>query len=134
MKFFLILPIFFSFFLGACQRKIPDQFPSISTQELSQGVKDKSLHVYDNNIASIYQAGHIPTAVFMDYLAPDVSLFPADKNAPLVFYCKNTRCSASEAGARFSWYQGYSNVRVYPDGIDGWKAAGMDLEPGNLDK
>ena len=131
MRFFLILSILFSFFLGACQAKVPENFTAISTQELSQGIKDKALHIYDNNLASVYQAGHIPTAIYMDYLEPDASQLPTDKNASLVFYCKNTRCRASHAGAKFAWSQGYRNVRIYPEGIDGWRQAGMETEPAN---
>jgi rhodanese-related sulfurtransferase len=108
-----------------------EEFLFISTQDLSKGIKEKTLFVVDNNTPELYQKKHIPSAVFMDHHEPNAAVLPKDKNTALVFYCKNTRCTASHAGARFAKSQGYSNIRVYPEGIDGWETAGMPLEAAN---
>ncbi len=49
---------------------------------------------------------------------------PVDKNAPLVFYCASTRCTASHMAAVRAVGAGWANVSVMPDGIKGWKDAG----------
>jgi rhodanese-related sulfurtransferase len=109
-----------------------EEFGVVSTEELSNGIKNRTLMVFDNNTPELYQKKHIPSAVFMDHNDPDPNLLPADKDAKLVFYCKNTRCIASHEGARFAKSQGYTQVRVYPLGIDGWEKAGMPLESGEV--
>lgn len=49
----------------------------------------------------------------------------AAKDARLVFYCANTRCTASHAAAKRAIEAGYTNVAILPEGIAGWKAAGQ---------
>jgi len=51
-----------------------------------------------------------------------------DKSKPLVFYCRK-ECWMSWNAARRALSMGYSNVSWYPDGVDGWAAAGKALEP-----
>lgn len=100
----------------------------ISLEELVAGVQSRSLYVYDNNDRSIYQRNHIPSAIHLDPGDPDLTLFPSDKRSSLVFYCKNEWCTASHVGARIALRQGYRNVRVFPDGIEGWIKAGQRVE------
>ncbi len=109
-----------------------EEFQFISTEDLGKGIKERSLMIFDNNSPELYEKKHIPTAVHMDFDHPDPKILPPEKNSPLVFYCKNTRCTASHEGARYAKSQGYTQVRVYPLGIDGWEKAGMPLESGSL--
>ena len=46
---------------------------------------------------------------------------------PLVFYCE-ADCWMSWNAAKRALALGYTNVAWYPDGTDGWKAAGLPLE------
>jgi rhodanese-related sulfurtransferase len=56
----------------------------------------------------------------------DVGLeLPSTKTAALVFYCANTRCTASHKAAERAISAGFTNVAVLPEGIDGWKTAGQ---------
>lgn len=50
-----------------------------------------------------------------------------DKSKPLVFYCR-LDCWASWNAAKRAMTLGYSNVSWYPEGTDGWAAAGHPLE------
>jgi Rhodanese-related sulfurtransferase len=119
----------FSFVLSAPERlRAGEEFNFISTEELAKGIQDKSLVVVDCNRPETYQNGHIPTALYMNSSVPDAKVLPKDKNANLVFYCKNPKCMASHEGAKFALSQGYTKVRVYPLGIDGWEQAGMRVE------
>jgi len=108
--------------------KAAEEFTFISTEDLAKGIQDKSLVVVDCNLPETYQKGHIPSAVHMNSSQPDANVLPKDKNSNLVFYCKNPKCMASHEGARFAVTQGYTKVRVYPLGIDGWEQAGMKVE------
>lgn len=49
---------------------------------------------------------------------------PPQKDVPLVFYCANVRCLASEVAARRAIDAGYTNVFTLPVGISGWTADG----------
>ncbi len=105
-----------------------DELSFISTEELAKGIKEKNIFVVDCNTPEIYEKGHIPTAIHMNSSNPDLKLLPKDKKSALVFYCKNPRCMASHEGANFAKQKGYTNVRVYSLGIDGWQKAGMTIE------
>ena len=76
--------------------------------------------------------GIIPGAVLLTSSSTyAVTELPADKNAKLVFYCANDKCSASHAAAKRALENGYKNVAVLPDGIAGWKQAGQPTAKAN---
>jgi PQQ-dependent catabolism-associated CXXCW motif protein len=69
-------------------------------------------------------------------LAPEMADFYRDslerltqgeKSRPLVIYCR-AECWMSWNAARRAVEWGYSGVHWYPDGIEGWGAAGLPLE------
>lgn len=86
------------------------------------------LFVYDNNQREVYEKGHVPTAKWVKPSALSASDLPADKAAPLVFYCANEQCSACHSGAQAAIALGYRNVFIMPEGIQGWQKAGKPLE------
>jgi rhodanese-related sulfurtransferase len=54
---------------------------------------------------------------------------PASKTTPLVFYCGNTECTASDGAAERAREAGWSDVSVMRAGIAGWRAAGKPTTP-----
>ena len=108
-----------------------EEFTFISTEDLAKGIQEKTLTVVDANNFSVFEKNHIPTAIHVEYAHPDFNRLPGDKGAALVFYCKNPKCGASHEAARAAKGQGYTNVRVYPLGIDGWIAAGQSVKTGD---
>jgi len=50
-----------------------------------------------------------------------------DRSKALVFYCRKN-CWMSWNAAKRALTIGYTNVSWYPDGVDGWAAAGNSLE------
>lgn len=93
----------------------------ISREEL-QGLIGSDVVVIDALPRSYYDQVHLPGALNIveaevDELAP--RLLP-DLDAPIVTYCSNAACSNSEAVARRLVASGYTNVRVYRDGIQDW--------------
>ena len=73
-----------------------------------------------------YDLGHIPTAINIpdtqfDSLAP--KMLPADKAAPLYFYCEGVTCVLSNDSALKAIKLGYTNVKVVPEGYPAWEKA-----------
>ena len=50
------------------------------------------------------------------------------KDAQIVAYCSGLKCPASKKLAERLAALGFTNVRVYPEGMEGWKAAGGNVE------
>ncbi len=112
-----------------------DNFKIIHVQDLDRLMKDPSAHVniLDVNPLDVRaQTGTIPGARLLASYNYDVATeLPPDKNADLVFYCRNTKCMASHAAANRALKAGYTDVSVMADGIEGWKNAGMRTDPVN---
>ncbi len=74
-----------------------------------------------------YDTGHIPLAINIpesqfDKLAP--TMLPADKAAPIIFYCQGYECDLSHKSAFKAEALGYTNVKVYAAGQPEWEARG----------
>lgn len=69
-----------------------------------------------------YEEGHIPMAVSI----PDSQFeklsaqLPARKDALLIFYCGGLACPLSHKSARKAEALGYTNVKVFAEGLPGW--------------
>jgi len=107
--------------------KPPVELPAsmlISTAEVEKLVaKGSGYHLFDSRPLPRFQEGSIPTAVNLpfpafDKLAP--KLLPADKNAPIVFYCAGPTCNMSPGSATKAKVLGYTNLKVYKDGMPAW--------------
>jgi rhodanese-related sulfurtransferase len=72
-----------------------------------------------------YDKGHIPTAINIPDLHFDkmTGKLPADKAAPLYFYCEGVTCKLSSNSAEKALKLGYSNVWVVPEGYPAWEKA-----------
>jgi rhodanese-related sulfurtransferase len=104
----------------------------ISRAELRQAIAAGEVTLIDALPASYYAQQHLPGA--LNLTEDDVTdraggLLP-DKAAPVVTYCSNPACGNSEAVAVKLTALGYTNVRKYRDGIEGWVGAGLPTEAG----
>ena len=86
------------------------------------------IHALD---AEHYGKGHVPGAVNVDYETMAAGDLPADKSARLIFYCASPGCPVSHMAANKAASYGYTNVAVYPGGIQDWRASGMDVASGS---
>jgi rhodanese-related sulfurtransferase len=79
---------------------------------------------------SYYAQQHLPGAV--NLVEPDVdALAPAllpDRAQTVITYCSNPSCQNSKVVARRLEALGYTDVRVYPAGIQDWVEAGNPTE------
>jgi rhodanese-related sulfurtransferase len=105
-----------------------DALAQIKLDELERGIADKSITVYDANSKEHFAEGHIPSAKHLAYDQITAQALPADKAAPVVFYCWNEQCSASHEAAKAAMKLGYTNVRIYAGGIEGWRKGGKSVE------
>lgn len=80
-----------------------------------------------------FEHKHIPGSVnapvgaddFVDSVEDEVG---GDPNAKVVVYCANESCDASSKAARELEAAGFGQVWDYEAGIEGWEAAGHELE------
>lgn len=105
------------------------EYPDISINELKEAIAAKKVTVIDVNGTESYKKGHVPTAInFAETKAELANKLPADKNALVVAYCGNEKCSAYKRAASAAKELGYTNVKHLSAGIKGWKEAGEKTE------
>lgn len=71
----------------------PGAIDDIDVKQLESMIrKEKTLVIVDNRTELEYSSGHIPGAVHIpqEGFPMIASLLPADKNTPLVFYCRGS--------------------------------------------
>lgn len=103
---------------------------TITSEELRAAIDTGDVVVVEALPASYYEEGHLPGARNLalddlDRLAGDV-IPHADQ--PVVTYCTGPTCSNSHQAAERLRALGYTDVRVYTEGKDGWRAAGLPIE------
>lgn len=110
-------------------------FKLVTVDQVQQGLdaqkKDKKAYaVFDaNGKATRDKMGVIPTAVLLTSASEyDLSLLPANKATPIVFYCANERCTASHTAAKRAMTAGWADVAVLGAGIKGWVDAGKAVD------
>lgn len=101
---------------------------TLSTAELQQGLdRDNGLHVLNVQTDQFFAGELIPGSrrVPLDALGPGA--LDLAKDAEIVTYCAGPACSQGTEAAHKLAELGYTNVRTYPDGLEGWKAAGNKI-------
>lgn len=89
------------------------------------GPEKGNYFLFDSRPLPRFQEGSIPTAVNLPYPAFDKlaeKMLPKDKNALIVFYCAGPACNMSPGSADKAKKLGYTNLKVYKDGMPAWSA------------
>lgn len=92
---------------------------------VAMGPEKGKYFLYDSRPLPRFQEGSIPTAVNLPYPAFDKladKLLPGDKNALVIFYCAGPACNMSPGSAEKAKKLGYTNLKVYKDGMPAWSA------------
>lgn len=90
---------------------------------VAQGPEKGKYFLYDSRPLPRFQEGFIPTAVNLPFPAFDKladKLLPKDKSALIIFYCAGVTCNMSPGSADKAKKLGYTNIKVYKDGMPGW--------------
>ncbi|HCE42421.1 MAG TPA: hypothetical protein DET40_02595 [Lentisphaeria bacterium] len=103
---------------------------TVGTAELQKIVEKKTALIFDARSVKFDTGERIPGARAMstETSPEDVANAILGKNAAVVVYCSNTKCPASGNLAAYLKKLGYTNIMEYPEGIEGWKAAGNKIE------
>jgi len=104
--------------------------PVISPRALHERMQKERLFVVDVNDESRWLAVRVPGARHLDPRAFEADDLPADRDAPIVFYCSNPLCRKAPNAARRAIGLGARNVRVMSAGISGWVNAALPTESG----
>ena len=115
--------------LAALASGATPKITDISQADLEAAIAGKSATILDVNGTDSYRSGHIPGAIdFLAHRDEIAKLLPADKNALVVAYCGNVYCSAYKQAASLAVDLGYTNVRHFAPGIQGWRQSGARTE------
>jgi rhodanese-related sulfurtransferase len=103
------------------------ELPTVTVDQLAALLTAGGRAVDANNAATRERQGVIPGATILSHFHKyDLAELPADRATPLVFYCANEECGASDAAAEKAARAGWTDVRVLRAGIAGWKRAGRE--------
>lgn len=103
---------------------------SMSCRDVSHALAERRIAVFDVNVPSRWADARVPGARHLDPVHFSENDLPADKHAPLVFYCSNTMCRKAPLAARRAKAMGCTDVRVMSAGIQGWVAERLPVESG----
>lgn len=128
-----IISSFFVFLLLTCNSFAKDTLRLIHVADLEALMQapNTKLEILDaNNEATRKKDGVIPGSKLLSSSKhfDTAAELPKDKNLKLVFYCANTKCTASHEAAKKAMRSGYTDVSVLADGIQGWAKAGKPVE------
>jgi rhodanese-related sulfurtransferase len=101
---------------------------TLTTSELQQRLdRDSGLHLVNVQTDQFFNGELIPGSrrAPLDSLTQGLASVP--KDADIVTYCAGPTCTQGEEAARQLLGLGYTNVRSYLDGLEGWKAAGNEI-------
>ena len=99
--------------------------PTLTADDLNGRLTQ--LHVFDANRATLWERGHLPGAVFVGQEDLPVDRLPDDRDAELVFYCRDEMCLTAYLSAARARTLGYPHTYVMEGGRKAWADAGLPL-------
>lgn len=108
----------------------------VKTDELAKlvelGPEKGKYFLFDARPAPKYAEGYIPTALNLPFPAfeKEKGKLPADRSALVIFYCAGVTCAMSPAARDAAEKLGYTNAKIYHEGIPVWaKGRALALSP-----
>jgi rhodanese-related sulfurtransferase len=98
--------------------------------KVAQGPAKGKYFLFDSRPAPRFKEGAIPTAVSLPFPEFDkvaAERLPADKGALVVFYCSGLTCNMSPGSLQKAKALGYTNAKVFPEGMPAWYGAGYGV-------
>ena len=96
---------------------------------VAAGPEQGKYFLFDSRPAPRFLEGAIPTAVNLPFPAFDknVDKLPADKQALVIFYCSGKTCNMSPGSLAKARKLGYTNAKVFIDGMPAWSKKGYGV-------
>ena len=115
---------------------------TLVTADQAKKLMDGGVPIIDTRVANEYVDQHIKGARNVPYKEKsakeenfdpkqdsfNLALLPADKNAPVIFYCNAGECWKSYKASKVAVEAGYKKVNWLRGGIPEWKAKGYPVE------
>ena len=115
---------------------------TVVTAEQAKKMQDKGVPLIDARVASEYAEKTVKGAISVPYNEKsakdvkfdrkldrfDLSKLPADKNAPLVFFCNAGECWKSYKASTVARDAGYKHVYWMRGGVPEWIAKGLPTQ------
>ena len=95
----------------------------ITHEELKLAMAENRVILIDANGTASYIEAHIPGSI--DYQTNHAKLgklLPRDKAMLVVTYSAHEHCGAFRSAMEVAAQLGYTNIKLYSPGIEGWKA------------
>lgn len=122
----------------------PASLPGVTlvTAEQTKKLMEGGVPLIDTRVANEYAHEHVKGARSVPYKEKsaknvnfdpkedsfDLAKLPADKNAPIIFYCNAGECWKSYKASKVAVDAGYQKVHWLRGGIPEWKAKGYPVE------
>jgi len=118
---------------GVCGSTTPSSeegFKLLTSGEMKQIVTAKSAIILDARTGKYDDGQRIPGAKALSPSSSkeEAAMLIPDKSSAIITYCANLKCPASAALAKHLKELGYTNIREYPEGIQGWLSDGNPVE------
>lgn len=100
-------------------------YTDVSVEELQRMLSDKDFVMVNVHIPFEGDLPDTDLSIAYNEIAQDLGRLPADKDAPIVLYCRSG--SMSSQAARTLVGLGYTNIFNLAGGFNAWKAAGLPM-------
>jgi rhodanese-related sulfurtransferase len=108
--------------------------PVVATEEARRLVDEGMHFIFDARAPAEFARGHLPGA--MNFYSGEFDEFfqmyalMLIPEQPVLVYCSGQACDESLLVGRNLLELGFTNVVLYAEGVEGWKAAGYPMEGG----
>ena len=101
---------------------------TLTTRELQRGLdRDSGLHVLNVQTDRFFAGELIPGSRRIPLNMIEQGTKNLSRDTEIVTYCAGPGCPQSAEAAHTLRALGFANVRVYKEGLEGWKAAGNPI-------
>lgn len=102
-------------------------FLNISVAELQAMLGQKNFPLINTHVPFQGDLPQTDLSIPYNEIASHLDQLPADKNAPIVLYCRSGNMSTEASGVLAGL--GYSRVYNLVGGFNAWRAAGLPMKP-----
>ena len=106
--------------------------PPVDLAELQAALEDDAVVVIDAQGVGGFDTAHVHGAIDfgLDNVAAQAAKEIGESDRRVVLYCTDADCVGAEYVGTLLIEAGYTNIGRYPDGVAGWRAAGLPVATG----